>query len=89
MVSFDSLANNQLNQQLSINITFLPYSLRLICGMIWVCHLEGITVYNWNLQHVAHILRKDMGWIHGVADVMYGVALAATNGLYILTYNGN
>ena len=89
MVSFVSLAKNQFHQQLSINIPVWSYSLRLIRGMIWVCHFEGITVYNRNLQHVEHIANEEIGWIHRIADVMYGVAVAASNGLYILTYNGN
>ena len=57
--------------------------------MLWICKFNGIHVYNRDLQHVAHIPSKEMGRIRGVADVMYGVAVAATNGLYILTYNGN
>ena len=71
----------------SIVVETTLYSLHQINGEIWHC-CGDIVIYSTELKRLRQISSGYMGDIRSVANVLEGVAVAASQGLFIIQYSG-
>ena len=62
-------------------------SLHQIHGEIWYC-CGYIDIYSTELKRLRRITEGNMGHIRNVVNVHEGVAVAASEGLFIIQYSG-
>ena len=64
-------------------------TVRVIHGKIWVCHEDGVTVYDEDLQLSRTIPENGLGWVRDIAAPAGDeLVIAALTGLYHMTGDG-
>ena len=73
------------------NYIYLPgaggWTLQNIRNRLWCCTGEKNTIYNGGLKMIRKI-NPNIGWINSIADLGSDIAVASSNGLFLMTYMG-
>ena len=88
-IGLNILTKGTFTEMDSIDITSTSYSFHQIRGEIWHCGGD-IDIYSTELKMLRQISRGDMGEIRSVTNVANeGVAVAASEGVFIIQYSGS
>ena len=62
--------------------------LRLIDNHLWCIEAGGISVFDLALNYVRDMELRGINFVHGAVDVGDGAVVAASTGLFFITYTG-